>query len=495
MLERFRQSLVLRLALLYALLFALASAAIFAVLYWSLGRSIEAREQRAVEARAESFAQAYAQGGVQALRLRMDSDPSPEVRSLIVRIVGSDGVNTFAKVPTSWVKPEGVLQFVPAGWMGWRAQEVHSVRIPQDATRDSAVASRSLSDGHLLQVASSTDSRAVLLAPLRLVFAKVGSAALLLSLMVGTMLAWRATRPLREVAATARRIVVEDDLTARVPALRGSGELALLARQLNTLLDKNAEHVRVLRETLDNLAHDLRTPLTRLRGDAELALQDGGDAREARHALVGVVDESDRVLHLLEALLDVSAAEAGAFALRREAVDLNALVVRSVDLYSEVAEARNISLSLKGDEEQGGARPAGALIVPAAPAEASASVPGSRAPPILIAADPIRLGQALSNLVDNALKYTPEGGQVTVTVSATPVPAVTIDDSGPGVPPSEREAIWRRLYRSDSSRSQRGLGLGLTLVRAIAEAHGGTATVGDSPLGGARFELRLPAQQ
>jgi signal transduction histidine kinase len=105
------------------------------------------------------------------------------------------------------------------------------------------------------------------------------------------------------------------------------------------------------------------------------------------------------------------------------------------------------------------------------------------------------LGQALSNLVDNALKYTPEGGQVQVSVAAAPQPTVIIDDSGPGVPVTEREAIWRRLYRSDSSRSQRGLGLGLTLVRAIAEAHGGSVTVGDSPLGGARFELRLPAQQ
>src|ERR1700733_14921802 len=110
MLERFRQSLVLRLPLLYALLFALASAAIFAVLYWSLGQSIEARERLAVEARAESFARAYAQGGVQALRQRMDSDPSPEVRSLIVRIVGSDGVNTFANVPPGWVDPQGTMR-------------------------------------------------------------------------------------------------------------------------------------------------------------------------------------------------------------------------------------------------------------------------------------------------------------------------------------------------------------------------------------------------
>jgi len=484
MLERFHQSLVLRLALLYSLLFAAASAVIFAALYWSLAHSIEARERLAVEARAESFAQAYDRGGVLAMRQRVEGDPSPEVQSLIVRIVGSDGVSTFGKVPPSWVEPGAVMRVVPAGWLGWRAEEVHSVRIPQDANRDAVVASRALSDGHLLQVASSTDSRAMLLAPLRKVFAEVGSAALLLSGLIGTTLAWRATRPLREVAATARRIVVEDDLTARVPAPKGSGELALLARQLNTLLDKNAEHVRVLRETLDNLAHDLRTPLTRLRGEAELAMQEGGDAREARNALAGVVDESDRVLHLLEALLDVSAAEAGAFALRKEQVNLNALVARSVDLYSEVAETRRITVQVKrvGDN---------------ALHHGSDWTDRSSSADLQIVADPIRLGQALSNLIDNALKYTPEGGQVQIAVTRDPAAAqglVTVDDSGPGVSLSERDAIWRRLYRSDASRSQRGLGLGLTLVRAIVEAHNGTVTVTDSPLGGARFELRLPAQ-
>jgi signal transduction histidine kinase len=107
--------------------------------------------------------------------------------------------------------------------------------------------------------------------------------------------------------------------------------------------------------------------------------------------------------------------------------------------------------------------------------------------------DPVRLGQALSNLVDNALKYTPEGGRVSIAVAAEPgAVTVTVDDTGPGVPAAERDAVWRRLYRGDASRSQRGLGLGLTLVRAVAEAHGGSATVGDAPGGGARFQLRFP---
>jgi signal transduction histidine kinase len=464
MLERFRQSLAIRLAAIYALVFAAGASALFGVLYWVLAHSLEARERAAVELRAESLARAYELGGPVAVRERLDADTSPEVRSLFVRLLGAGGETLFATIPSDWVDPQVERRLVPDGWGGWRTQEIHSVRVPRDAARDFAVASRVLSDGRLIQVAHSTDSRAVLLAPLRTAFAGVGAVALLLSLTAGTFLAWRATRPLREVAETARRILDEDDLSARVPAPGGSGELALLARQLNTLLDKNANHVRVLRETLDDLAHDLRTPLTRLRGTAELALRDGGDPAEVRSALADCVDETDRVLHLLEALLDVSAAEAGALTLRREQVDLRALASRAADLYREVAEQKNIRIEL--------------------------DLPG----PAEMHGDPVRLGQALSNLVDNALKYTPEGGRVTVAAAAEAgAVTVTVSDNGPGVPAAERDAVWRRLYRGDASRSQRGWGLGLTLVRAVAEAHGGSAEVGDAPGGGARFQMRFPA--
>jgi len=464
MLERFRQSLAIRLAALYALVFAAGAAALFGVLYWLLAHSLEARDRAAVELRAEGLARAYELGGAAALRERLEADASPEVRSLFVRLLGADGVTVFATVPSDWVDPQVERRLVPDGWGGWRAQEIHSVRVPRDAARDFAVASRVLPDGRLIQVARSTDSRAVLLAPLRTAFASVGAVALLLSLTAGTFLGWRATRPLRQVAETARRILDEDDLSARVPAPGGSGELAMLARQLNTLLDRNATHVRVLRETLDDLAHDLRTPLTRLRGTAELALRDGGNPAEARTALADCVDETDRVLHLLEVLLDVSAAEAGALTLRRERVDLRVLATRAADLYREVAEQKSIRIELDL----------------AAPAEMDG--------------DPVRLGQALSNLVDNALKYTPEGGRVTVAAAAEPgAVTVTVSDNGPGVPAAERDEVWRRLYRGDASRSQRGLGLGLTLVRAVAEAHGGSASVGDAPGGGARFQMRFPA--
>ena len=148
--------------------------------------------------------------------------------------------------------------------------------------------------------------------------------------------------------------------------------------------------------------------------------------------------------------------------LNRERIDASALAERALDLYREVADEKKITVSL--DQP------------------ALAEIDG----------DAIRLSQAINNLLDNALKYTPVGGNVAL---ATRVEAdfvvITVTDNGPGVPSGEREAIFRRLYRSDTSRSRRGLGLGLSLVKAIVEAHGGTITARDAPGGGARFTMRL----
>ncbi len=463
MLDRLRQSLALRLAFQYALVFAVGTAVLFSALYFYLADALESRERAAVERRAAVLAETYELGGLSALRADLTQDASPEVRSYFVRLLGPDNETLFASVPPDWI--ETSIQQVPLPSVpGLTAtREIHTVRIPQSALRDYAIASRPLAAGRLLQVGRSTDSRAVLLAPLRRTFLTLGSGAIVLSLLLGTLLAWRATRPLRAVSETTRRIIETGDLAARVPGAGGRGELAVLVTQLNALLTKNAAHVQVLRDTLDNLAHDLRTPLTRLRGTAELALHDTGNVEEAQAALADCINESDRVLHLLEALLDVSAAEAGALKLNRDTLDARSLLERAADLYCEVAEEKRITLSLKLPET-----------------------------PVEIDADAVRLGQALGNLVDNALKYTPAGGTVVLSAEEKEDSVIlAVDDSGPGVAEEEREAIFRRLYRSDTSRSQRGLGLGLSLARAMIQAHGGTINVSRSSQGGARFAVLL----
>jgi signal transduction histidine kinase len=367
-------------------------------------------------------------------------------------------------LPSDWVETQAERIPLPGTFGQMQVERVvQSIRIPKDAEKDFTVATRPLKDGRTIQVARSTDNRTVLLAPLRRTFIPVAAGALALAALGGGFLAWRVTRPLRQVTDTARAIVATGDLKARVPETGTSGELADLVRQFNTVLSKNASLINAQREALDNLAHDLRTPLTRLRGTAELALQNQGDTTAAREALADCVEESERIQRLLETMLDVSAAENGTLPLQRSSVDLHNIVIDTVDLYHEVAEEKKITVLI----------------------EAATNV--------AIDADPLRLGQAVANLLDNALKYTPEGGKVRI--AARPLGTggeIEVSDSGPGVPAAERENIWRRLYRGDASRSKRGLGLGLSLVKAIVEAHGGTVSVDNAPEGGARFTLRLP---
>jgi len=465
MTARLRQSLALRLAVLYGVLFAFGAAVSFVALYLFLGDALEKRDKEDVERLAQSLAGVYNTGGPLALRARLaEVQSESRTGSLFIRVVERDGNTLFALVPTDWIETQVQRIEVPGQPGSWESQEMQTVRVPQNAEKDFMVTARSLRDGRLLQVARSSDNRATLLAPVRRGFLLVAPAAMLLAALGGGFVAWRATRPIRQVNLTTKRILETGDLEARVPAPQGRGELVELVQQINRVLAQNGSLIKAQRETLDNLAHDLRTPLARLRGVAELALQNQEDPARASEALADCVEESERVLRLLEVMLDVSAAETGTMNLKRESLDLRALAERSIDLYREVAEDKLIQVSLEAGEA------------------------------LIISADPLRLGQAIANLTDNALKYTPEGGRVDLRVVREGSQAVLeISDSGPGVPEPERDKIWRRLYRVDSSRSQRGLGLGLSLVKAITEAHGGTVEVSQSSLGGARFVVRLAA--
>jgi signal transduction histidine kinase len=279
----------------------------------------------------------------------------------------------------------------------------------------------------------------------------------------GLLFARRVLAPLRDLAATVDRIATTGRLGERVPE-RGTGdELDALASLVNGMLARVEALVAGMRGTLDDAAHDLRTPLTRLRAGAERALL--SDPATHPDALSDAVEETDAVLAILDAVMDVAEADAGTLPLHYAPVDLADIADQVADLYALVAEEKGVELAWK------------------------------RAEPVVAWADATRVRQAVANLVDNALKYTPPGGQVRVEVFDENEHALlTVADNGLGVAPEDRLRIWDRLYRGDVSRSERGLGLGLSVVRAIAEAHGGAATVEEAPGGGSRFTLSLPAR-
>ncbi|HEY0945952.1 MAG TPA: HAMP domain-containing sensor histidine kinase [Opitutaceae bacterium] len=462
-LDRARRSVAVRLSFNFAALFAVGFTAIFALLYWLLGRQLEARDYEALQLRLRQYAGIYALSGLNGLRERVSEDSaSPHVRSLFIRIVGPGGSAVWGKIPPDWIEADTRRVPLPEGWTGYAEQQTYSLRVPRDAQQDLMILSQPIDRNLLLQVGRSTDSRSVLLAPLRKTFLWVSGAVIFVGAGAGYLAARRATRPLRHIVETARRIITTGALDARVPAPERRDDIAELVHHFNTVLDKNAALLRAMREALDNVAHDLRTPLTGLRGTAELALSQTPDPA-AREALAVCVERADDVLRLLRALMEISEAEAGMLKLEKAPADLAELARRAVELYGEVAEAAGLTLTL----------------------EAPASVP--------VEVDAVRLRQAIANLVDNAVKYTPGGGVVTVTVMVEDDGAVLrVRDTGPGVPAAEQPRVWERLYRGDQSRSQSGLGLGLSLVRAIVEAHGGRVAMHNAPEGGAVFEIRLP---
>jgi signal transduction histidine kinase len=427
----------LRLAQWYATLFVCGAIIVASLTYYVTATSLAQRDQEIIQSKLGEYATVYARSGLEALVETVRNEQLTTPERLYVRVVD-----------------RGAEALVLSSREGWDPRTLET-------------ASLQLLDGTLVEVGKSIETRIDLLRRVRAALGFGTLAIVLIALTGGWLATEAAVAPIRRLTDAAGQIVRtgRTDQRVTVSDLREDDDAIVeLTRLFNAMLDKIEGLVTGMRAALDNVAHDLRTPLTRLRGTAELTLASPPDVERYREALADCVEESDRVLVMLNTLMDISEAESGAMPLQHERVMLSDVAARALDLYRDVADAKDITLESNTDAN------------------------------IAVSGDRVRLEQVAANLIDNAIKYTPEGGEVQVVVTGDGTRArLSVQDNGVGISPEEQPRIWDRLFRGDQSRAERGLGLGLSLVKAIVSAHGGSVSVDSQPGKGSTFTVTLPA--
>jgi signal transduction histidine kinase len=422
----------LRIGVWYATLFVCGSMAIVTLTYMLASASLAQRDRQLIDSKLGLYATAYDRGGLDALAATVQAEQQTAPERLFVRVVDRGA--------------EALVLSQPQGW-DVAALETASVR---------------LADGTLVQVGKSTEARDDLLARFRAALGLVTLSVVLIALTGGALATRTALKPIRQLVAAVQRIIATGRTDTRVSLAERRDAIDELSALFNAMLDKIEGLVEGMRGALDNASHDLRTPMTRLRAAAEMALAAPPDLNRYRDALADCVEEADRVLVMLTTLMDITEAESGAMPLRREPVALHEIVARASDLYRETAEAKGVTLAVHAADD------------------------------VRVNVDRTRLEQVAANLLDNAIKYTPAGGRVEIAAGREGGRAVLrVTDTGMGIPADELPRIWDRLFRGDRSRAERGLGLGLSLVKAIVEAHGGTVSVASQPGQGSTFTVAL----
>ncbi|MBW1698897.1 MAG: HAMP domain-containing histidine kinase [Deltaproteobacteria bacterium] len=451
-----------RLALWYSSFFILSSILILTATYYFLSAALKSTDREAILSELNELSSTYNHFGMDVFQNEVTENIKYQKKNpFFVRI--ADWANRTLHVFNTKLWEEFDLNLLEKyslkenrGWISLPA-------VAEDF--DLMIASSHLKDGRWLQVGRSSEIRKKTLERFGEVFSIIMIPLILIGFAGGAYLSNRTLRPIRDIIQTVQSIET-GDMEARVPRSGTEDELDELARLFNEMLDRIHTLISGMKGALDNVAHDLRTPMTRLRNMLETALRINGDVALYREALADCIEESDRVLNMLGTLMDISEAETGVLRLEQNRVNIPDMIYKIMDMYQYVAEEKGI--------------------------EIKTYCPGR----LYVTIDQNRISQAISNLLDNAIKYTPSGGRITIEVYENNAACfIKLNDTGIGISPRDLPRIWDRLYRADPSRSSKGLGLGLSVVKAIVKAHNGSVDVVSQPGKGSTFILSFPSDK
>lgn len=449
--QRLLQTSIFRIALLYLLLLGLTLAVLLGFIYWQTRGLLERQTDETVQAEIRGLAEQYRDEGLVRLMEVIHERSGPRGAPENVYLLTGPGYQPLAGNLARWPA-------AASGQEGWL--EVTLARRDDPSGGPHVIRGRAfdLAGGYHLFVGRDTLARGDFRSIMAGALTWAVPPALLLGLLGGALIGRYSLKRVDAVRAASEHIV-RGDLSRRVP-LTGSGdEFDRLAATINQMLARIETLMDGMRLVTDSLAHDLRSPLTRARGAIEMALRrPGGDSREDaesyRHALEQTAAELETILRTFESLINIAQAEAGLNRLTLGELDLSALTHDLLEVYQPIAEEAGLELT------------------------------GEIADGILVKGHRQLLGQALANLLDNAVKYSPAGGRIAVALAAADGTArLTLADSGPGVPLEDRARVLQRFVRLDTSRGTPGSGLGLSLVAAVAKLHDVSLALDDNEPG------------
>ncbi|WP_372846297.1 sensor histidine kinase [Pontiella sp.] len=403
-------------------------------------------ETDGIEGLAKEFRQEAEAYGAQKLFCRLLSpNREPRLTSNIAGWEGLDAELRAVAVPTVPLQPAFQMLY------------------PAASPFNARMATLKTADGHLLQFGINLQSENRSRQKIQR-FLIIGS---VLFLGVSTLFSWVvAQRAMAGVKAVTRAVSFtrKDALDQTLPREKKGREIDDLVDAFNGMLARIQSLILEIKEVSDNVAHDLRSPITRMRGAAETTLMGPQEIEPYREMGSTILEECDRLTGIINITLEIAQAESGLLEIRRNPIDLYALLTDAAELFQPVAEQKNIRLDVR--------------IAPA---------------PLTLPGDQTRIQRVVANLLDNAIKYTPEGGEIVLAATADKQSVrFSISDAGPGIDPAETERIFERFYRGEQSRSSQGNGLGLSFARSIVVAHGGTLTVENNPDHGCTFTATLP---
>jgi len=463
-----RRSIRFRLTAWYSVLVLLMLTAFCGAVYIGLGRYLTATLSDQLARQAvqidHTWLEQINESGPEYVVNEIDEHLSPEITDHFIRVTTGDGSVLYqSRLPRDQsFDPSSIGPAITAGSAGYR--EEHSdgkalliyslpVSVPRSGT-------------FLIEVGAPYDHIESTLHGLALVFAIILPLALVLALAVGYLLMKRALQPVDQLARAAESITSRN-LGERLPIPGTGDEIERLSATLNGMIARLEASFRQMNQFTADASHDLRTPLTVLRGELEVALRRNEINPAGREVIGSVLEETEKLSKTVESLMVLSRLDSGEMQPDRTRFDLAKLCLETVEQMGLLAEDKGLEIQCSSSEN------------------------------IEVAADLLRIRQILINLVDNAIKYTPEGGKIGVRVFRNNGCAIIeVADTGHGIPAEALPLIFNRFYRVDKARSREtgGSGLGLAIAKSICELHGGHISVESSVGTGSRFRVEIPLE-